>query len=38
MIRRRTAPALASPVITVAGPAGDARPPLAGSPCWRSTA
>ncbi len=32
MIRRRTAPALASPVTTVAGPAGDARPPLAGQP------
>ena len=32
MIRRRTAPAPASPVTTVAGPAGDARPPLAGQP------
>jgi peptide/nickel transport system ATP-binding protein len=32
MIRRRTAPVLASPVTIVAGPAGDARPPLAGQP------
>ena len=32
MIRRRTAPVLASPVTIVAGPAGDTRPPLAGQP------